>query len=124
MDKLRKLIRSQFEDEYSNVHDAVKGELKRRFAQPVPRTESNRARLLGLFIHVAATRQGLDAEALASTSGLDSTTTATMLRGELPDAAYTDEMLARLATAVGYEPNVLRAMLGRASVNPDGSARI
>ena len=122
MDKFRKLIRSQFEQDFSGVHRVVKAELQREFGTQTSQSTSNRARALGLFVQVSASRLGLTHAEFAHSARLELDTARTLLYGDLPATAYTDDLITRVAQTIGYTPDFLRTLLGRSQANDEAHA--
>lgn len=116
MSRLRQVVRSQFEQEYGLPMRTVKAALHQEFGQQSADAASNRARMVGIFIGVAAARRGVSTEALARSVGISQEEAETLVQGLLPDDAFSDSLLNRLAHSVGYEVDFLRLMLGRSSV--------
>ena len=112
IERLRRLVRDEYKNQNEHIHRVVKAELLKVHGAGVS-TKENRARMVGMFIGASAHRQGRSVEALAAATGLTVSVTAALIKGELTPDDYTDELLDRLAAAVGYESNMLRLMLGR-----------
>jgi plasmid maintenance system antidote protein VapI len=122
LDKFRKLLRSQFEQDFSGVHRVVKAELQREFGTPPAQATNNRARALGLFVQVSAARLGLTHDDFAKSARIEIDTARTLLYGDLPATAYTDDLISRVAQTIGYTPDFLRALLGRSRSNDEAPA--
>ncbi|MCC6614184.1 MAG: hypothetical protein IT320_11950 [Anaerolineae bacterium] len=121
IEHLRRLVRDEFKNQNEHIHRVVKAELlKKHGARMSPQT--NRARMVGMFIGACARRQSMTVDQLASAAGLTSSNAAALIKGELKQDDYTDEMLERLASAVGYEESILRLMLGRPSGEEEAMA--
>jgi hypothetical protein len=116
MNRLRQVVRTQFEQEYGGQMRAAKAALHKEFGEPSPQAAANRARMLGIFVGIVAARHGLTVEALAQSVGINSEEANALVNGLLPEDAFSDSMLHRLAHSIGYEVNMLRLMLGRSHV--------
>jgi hypothetical protein len=116
MNRLRRVVRSQFEQDFGRSLHTVKSELHKEFGQPNPQAAANRARMVGIFVGVAAARRGLTLDALAQSTGLNSEDVQALVQGTLPEDSYSDSLLTRLSHAIGYEVDLLRMMLGRTRV--------
>ncbi|MBE0690610.1 MAG: hypothetical protein IH587_10870 [Anaerolineae bacterium] len=112
IERLRRLVRDEFKNQNEHIHRVVKAELLKQHGVSMS-TPVNRARMVGMFIGACAHRQGMTADQLAAASGITGPNAAALINGELKQDDYTDELLERLAAAVGYESSVLRLMLGR-----------
>jgi hypothetical protein len=122
MDRLRNLVRNQFERDYGNIKRVVKAELHREFGVSEAQRASGRARALGLFVGVVSARMGLTPAALAEKTDMDVANVEKLLKGETPAEALHDELLVKLAVAIHYQPEVLRIMLGRSRDDSEVSA--
>jgi hypothetical protein len=120
MDRLRKLVRDDFQRQFERVHKTVQAELHAMRAAPPP--TANRARLLGLFVSACIRQRGLSIEAFAHESALDPDQARVLVEGALPPDAITDDLLTRIAHSVGYEASMLRMMLGRPSGEGEATA--
>ncbi len=116
MSRLRQLVRSQFEQEYGLPMRTVKAALHHEFGQQTSETAPNRARMVGIFVGVAAARRGVSIESLAHSVGMSLEDAGLLVQGLLPDDAFSDSLLNRLAHSIEYEVEFLRLMLGRSSV--------
>ncbi|MCL4247169.1 MAG: hypothetical protein KJ065_03340 [Anaerolineae bacterium] len=112
IERLRRLVRDEYKNQNEHIHRVVKAELLKVHGTGVSPTQ-NRARMVGLFVGASAHRQGMSVDALSAATGLTAPVTAALIKGELTQDDYTDDLLDRLAAAVGYEANLLRLMLGR-----------
>ncbi|MDX2141464.1 MAG: hypothetical protein SF123_25485 [Chloroflexota bacterium] len=122
MDKLRNLVRNQFERDYGNIKRVVKAELHREFGVSEAQRNAGRARAFGLFVSVVANRLGIAPAALADKTGMEVADVEKLLKGETPAEALHDDLLVKLASAIHYQPEVLRIMLGRSRDDSEVSA--
>lgn len=81
---------------------------KRRAAPP-----HDRPRLLGAFLEACLNNRGRTPADFARALDIEQELADAILEGILPESELDDEFLVEIARAVDYEPNVLRAMLGR-----------
>lgn len=116
MNRLRQVVRSQFEQEYGLPMRTVKAALHHEFGQHSPEAAPNRARMVGIFVGAAAARRGIGTEALARSVGISLEDASSLVDGQLAEDAFSDSLLNRLAHTIGYEVDLLRLMLGRSSV--------
>ncbi len=120
MDRLRKLVRDDFQRQFERVHKTVRAELHAVRGTPPPTV--NRARLLGLFVSACIRQRGLSIEAFADAAALDPDLARMLIEGALPPDAISDDLLLRVAAAVGYEVSMLRLLLGRPSSEDEATA--
>ena len=79
-------------------------------------TNPDYARLLGTFLDACLTNLGRTRADFARALDIEPELADAVLDGLLPISEIDDGFLAEIAGAVGYEPNVLRALVGRAVV--------
>ncbi len=94
------------------LRQAVLAELQRQ--QKRAAVNLDRSRLLGAFLEACLTNLGRTRADFARTLDIEQELADGILDGLLPEAEIDDGFLAEIAAAVGYEPNVLRALVGRA----------
>jgi plasmid maintenance system antidote protein VapI len=116
MNRLRQVVRSQFEQEYGLPMRTVKAALHQEFGPKSQDAAANRARMVGIFVGAAAARRGISNEALARSVGISLEDAGALVSGQLAEDAFSDSLLNRLAHSIGYEVDFLRLMLGRSSV--------
>ena len=121
IDRLRRLVRDEFKNQNEHIHRVVKAELLKKHGARVS-TQTNRAHMVGMFIGACARRQGLTVDQLAAAADIASPIAGALIKGELKQDDYTDELLERLAATVGYESSTLRLMLGRPSGEEEAMA--
>jgi len=121
IDRLRRLVRDEFKNQNEHIHRVVKAELLKKHGARMS-SQANRARMVGMFIGACARRQSMTVDQLASAAGISSSIATALIKGDLQQDDYTDEMLERLAAAVGYESSTLRLMLGRSSGEEEAMA--
>jgi hypothetical protein len=86
-----------------------------RDAKPDSQAETtpNQARVLGAFIDAVLANNSRTREDLARRLDMEIELVDAICEGDLPEAIISDQTLLELASALQYEPNVLRALLGR-----------
>jgi hypothetical protein len=114
MDKLRHLVRNDFENRFDRVQRVVKSELHTLRGSPQP-VERQRLRLLGMFIGVCLRERGISEEAFARTAGIAPAMAQALLAGELQQDLVTDDLLSRVGAVLGYRTSLLRRVAGEST---------
>jgi hypothetical protein len=96
------------------MRQIIRAEIEKQQQRPPKPTSPERARMLGAFLQACLTNQGRSSADFARALDADQELADAILEGLLPASQMDDELLVEIARAVEYEPNVLRAMLGRA----------
>ena len=89
-------------------------EIERQRQRPAAHAPAEHARLLGAFLTACLSNLRRSPADFAGALDIDQELADAILEGYFPASEIDDEFLAEIARAVQYEPNVLRAMLGRA----------
>jgi hypothetical protein len=76
-------------------------------------TEIDRAQLLGTFLQACLDNLGYSRTDFASRLDVEPEFADALLDGLLPASEINDGLLQEIATAVDYEPNLLKILLGR-----------
>ncbi len=108
-------------DSSDKIRRVILDEIERQKQRPAIHSPAEHARLLGAFLTACLTNLGRSPADFARALDIDQELADAILEGYFPSSEIDDEFLAEIAHAVEYEPNVLRAMLGR-SVQRDSPA--
>lgn len=95
-------------DSFEDVDDLL--------AMVIPEDAADETQVYTLFLHFLDARLaniGWTAHDLAHALDMHEEWVVALLDGRIPPARLSDDLLARIAQAIGYEPNLLRVMLNR-----------
>lgn len=99
-------------DQFKQLRNRVLGEVRKQQGQ-VPAAPLNR---FAPFVDTCLANLGRSRADFARQLGIEHELADAILDGLLPESEINDQMIVEIAKAINYEPNVLRIMLGRATV--------
>jgi hypothetical protein len=100
-------------DSSDKMRRRILDEIERQKKRSAAHSPADHARLLGAFLTACLTNLGRTPADFARVLDIDQELADAILGGYFPVSEIDDEFLAEIARAVQYEPNLLRAMLGR-----------
>ena len=107
-------------DSLDKLRKAVFAELEVQRQRPRVENNNHQEKLLGDFLSVALKNLRRSRADFARILDIEQELAEAILDGILPVSEIDDEFLADIAIAVDYEPNVLRALVGRKPVRASG----
>jgi hypothetical protein len=73
----------------------------------------NRSKVLGAFVEATLTNSGRSRADFAKAMDMDDDLADALLDGQLPESIISDRTLLAIAEVIQYDPNVMRAIMGR-----------